>query len=61
MQYVQGTGDPWGTMEVVEEFAAATPKALGPVVQFPSAGRYEGYRYVSERVDDVVGFFREYL
>jgi dienelactone hydrolase len=60
VQYVQGTGDPWGTMEVIEEFAAATPNAL-PVVRFPSAGRYEGYRYISERVDDVVGFFREHL
>jgi len=60
VQYVQGTGDPWGTMEIVEEFAAKTPNAL-PVVRFPSAGRYEGYRYVSERTDDVVGFFRDHL
>ena len=60
VQYVQGTGDPWGTMEIVEAFAAATPNAL-PVVRFPSTGRYEGYRYISERVDDVVGFFREHL
>jgi dienelactone hydrolase len=60
VQYVQGTGDPWGTMEIIDGFAAATPNAL-PVVRFPSAGRYEGYRYISERVDDVVGFFRENL
>lgn len=60
VQYVQGTGDPWGTMEFIEDLAAATPNAL-PVVRFPSAGRYEGYRYVSEAVDDVVGFFREHL
>jgi pimeloyl-ACP methyl ester carboxylesterase len=60
VQYVQGTGDPWGTMEVIEEFSAATPNSLG-VVRFPSEGRYEGYRYVSERVDEVVGFFREHL
>ena len=60
VQYVQGTGDPWGTMEIIEGFAAKTPNAL-PVVHFPSTGRYEGYRYVSERVDDVVGFFREHL
>ena len=60
VQYVQGTGDPWGTMEIIDGFAAATPNAL-PVVRFPSAGRYEGYRYVSERTDDVVGFFREHL
>ena len=60
MQYVQGTGDPWGTMEDVEAMAAATPNAL-PVVRFPSAGRYEGYRYVNEAVDDVAAFFREHL
>ena len=58
VQYVQGTGDPWGTMEIIEGFSAVTPNSLG-VVKFPSAGRYEGYRYVSERVDDVVGFFRD--
>jgi hypothetical protein len=60
VQYVQGTGDPWGTMEIIEGFSAVTPKSLG-VVKFPSAGRYQGYRYVSERVDDVVGFFREHV
>ena len=60
VQYVQGTGDPWGTMEDVEAFAAATPNAL-PVVRFESAGRYEGYRYVNEAVDDVAAFFREHL
>jgi hypothetical protein len=60
VQYVQGTGDPWGTMEVIDEFAAVTPNAL-PVVRFESAGRYEGYRYICEEVDDVAGFFREYL
>ena len=60
VQYVQGTGDPWGQMDVVEEFARLTPNAL-PLVRFESAGRYEGYRYISERVDDVVRFFREHL
>jgi pimeloyl-ACP methyl ester carboxylesterase len=60
VRYVQGTGDPWGTMEDVEAMAAATPNAL-PVVRFESAGRYEGYRYVNEAVDDVAGFFREHL
>jgi hypothetical protein len=47
-------------MDVVEEFAAATPNAL-PLVRFESAGRYEGYRYISERVGDVVAFFDDYL
>ena len=60
VKYVQGTGDPWGTTEMVEAFAAVTPHTLG-VERFPSEGRYEGYRYISERVDDVTGFFRENL
>lgn len=60
VQYVQGTGDPWGTMEDVENMAAATPNAL-PVVKFPSTGRYEGYRYISEAVDDVASFFKTHL
>ena len=32
-----------------------------PVVKYPSTGRYEGYRYVSEQADDVAAFFTEYL
>jgi dienelactone hydrolase len=60
VQYVQGTGDPWGTMADVEAFAEATPNAL-PVVRYPSAGRYEGYRYISEAADDVAAFFKDHL
>lgn len=61
VKYVQGTGDPWGTIASVEEMVAATPNVDGPLVKFPSAGRYEGYRYISERMDDVVGFFTKNL
>ncbi|GAA3625141.1 hypothetical protein GCM10022200_04340 [Microbacterium awajiense] len=60
VQYVQGTGDRWGGMEIVKEFSSVTPHSLG-VVEYPSTGRYEGYQYVSERVDDVVSFFLENL
>jgi dienelactone hydrolase len=60
VQYVQGTGDPWGTMEDVEAMAAATPNAL-PVVRFPSVGRYEGYQYVSKEVGQVTDFFVKHL
>lgn len=60
VQYVQGTGDPWGTMADVESMAAATPNAH-PVVRYPSAGRYEGYRYINEAVDDVTVFFTAHL
>jgi hypothetical protein len=48
-------------MEIVENFAAVTPGNVGPVIQFPSAGRYEGYGYISERADDVAAFFQKHL
>ena len=61
VQYVQGTGDPWGELSVVESFAAATPHTSGPVIEYPSTGRYEGYQYISDARGDVVAFFDEYL
>jgi pimeloyl-ACP methyl ester carboxylesterase len=61
VQYVQGTGDQWGEMDVVEEFAAATPGNVGPVIRFPSTERYSGYQYISKRSDDVVAFFRDHM
>ena len=61
VKYVQGTGDQWGTMAVVEEFATVTPKVAGPVIRYPSVERYTGYLYISECVDEVVGFFSENL
>jgi pimeloyl-ACP methyl ester carboxylesterase len=60
VKYVQGTGDPWGTMSDVEAMVEATPRAL-PLVRYPSTGRYEGYAYISEHADDVAAFFTEYL
>jgi pimeloyl-ACP methyl ester carboxylesterase len=60
VRYVQGTGDPWGTMADVRAMAAATPHAL-PVVEYPSTGRYEGYRYVTEQPAEVAAFFAEHL
>jgi alpha-beta hydrolase superfamily lysophospholipase len=61
VQYVQGTGDQWGELAVVEEFAAATPHTAGPVIRYPSTERYSGYQYISERAGDVVAFFDENL
>ena len=48
-------------MEVVEAFAAATPHTAGPVIRYPSTERYSGYGYISERADEVVGFFVAHL
>jgi uncharacterized protein len=61
VKYVQGTGDPWGTMQDVEAFAAGTPNVDGPVVRFPSTGRYDGYRYVSEKRDEIAAFFTRHV
>ena len=44
-----------------EAFAAGTPTVDGPVVRFPSTGRYDGYRYVSECRDDIADFFTRHL
>jgi uncharacterized protein len=55
VKYVQATGDPWGDMNDTEDFVAATPHAT--LVRYEAPGRYEGYRYVNEEVDDVAAFF----
>lgn len=60
VQYVQGTGDPWGRMSIVQEFSDLTPNSLG-VIAYPSTGRYEGYQYVSKEAADVAQFFVDHL
>jgi pimeloyl-ACP methyl ester carboxylesterase len=60
LNYVQGTGDPWGTMADVEDMVAASPKVL-PLVRYPSTGRYEGYAYIAEHADEVAAFFTDHL
>jgi uncharacterized protein len=57
VQFVQGAGDPWGELSVVEAFSAATPRSLGVQIYPSPSGRYEGYRYVSNETDEVVAFF----
>jgi pimeloyl-ACP methyl ester carboxylesterase len=61
VKYVQGTGDRWGTMVDVLRFAEGTPTLDGPVVHYPSSGRYDGYRYVSAETEDIVDFFKRNL
>ncbi len=60
VRYVQGSGDPWGSLSDVEAMAAATPHAE-PVVVFPSTERYEGYRYVEAHTAEIVAFFGRHL
>lgn len=59
-KYVQGTGDPWGSMDIVQSFVDRSPRVL-PLLKYPSTGRYEGYRYVTEHADQVAAYFEEYL
>lgn len=61
VQYVQGAGDPWGRLGIVEEISAATPGSLGVITYLAPAGRYEGYRYVSQETGAVVAFFTAHL
>ncbi|HWK25206.1 MAG TPA: alpha/beta fold hydrolase [Solirubrobacter sp.] len=61
VRYVQGTGDPWGSIATVERIAAATPHTDGPVIHYPSTERYSGYRYISECVDEIVEFFSRHV
>lgn len=57
VQYVQGAGDPWGEMALVEEFSRVTPRSLGVIVYPSPPGRYLGYQYVSKDAAAVSSFF----
>jgi pimeloyl-ACP methyl ester carboxylesterase len=58
--YIQGDGDPWGSLADVRAMASATPNAR-PVVVAPSTDRFGGYLYVNEHMDEIAGFFAEHL
>lgn len=58
--YIQGDGDPWGSLDDVRAMAARTPNAR-PLVVAPSSDRYGGYLYVGEHQEEIVEFFRQHL
>jgi dipeptidyl aminopeptidase/acylaminoacyl peptidase len=58
--YVQGKGDPWGSVSNVAHMAAQTPNAAPPLF-VDSNHRYAGYRYVVDHPDVVLDFFKPYL
>ncbi len=60
VQYVQGSGDPWGTLADVQAMVTATPHAL-PLIVAPSSERYEGYLYLNNHPEEVIAFFRQYV
>ncbi|MGH2537407.1 MAG: alpha/beta hydrolase [Candidatus Promineifilaceae bacterium] len=57
--YVQGDGDPWGSVADVSAMAAQTPNGATLIV--PSAGRFDGYWYAIDHPDVLDGFLRQHL
>ncbi|MCA9946979.1 MAG: hypothetical protein KC449_26040 [Anaerolineales bacterium] len=58
--YVQGTGDPWGSPEDVQQMAAATPNVSGPLL-VESTDRYGGYQFLIDNPAIATAFFEQHL
>lgn len=58
--YVQGRGDPWGSVENISQMAAATANAPEPLL-VDAGGRAGAYEYLMERPEILDAYFREYL
>jgi dipeptidyl aminopeptidase/acylaminoacyl peptidase len=58
--FVQGTGDPWGTIEDVAGMAAATPLTIKPLF-VETSGRFSGYQYIIDHPEVAAAFFREHI
>ncbi|RMF29626.1 MAG: alpha/beta fold hydrolase [Chloroflexi bacterium] len=58
--YLQGNGDPWGTVRDVRRLyeQATGPKQLKIV---PTQDRYGGYLYLGDHPEEMVAFFQEHL
>ncbi len=58
--FIQGTGDPWGSVENVAEMAAAAPNSAAPLF-VDTNGRYGGYQYAINHPEITAAFFREHI
>lgn len=58
--FIQGTGDPWGTVKNVADMAAATPLSTTPLF-VQTNGRYGGYQYLIDHPEVAAAFFREQI
>ena len=58
--YVQGTGDPWGSPEDVNQMATVTPNVSGPLL-VEGTDRYSGYQYLIDNPAIVTAFFEQHL
>lgn len=58
--FVQGIGDPWGSVENVAEMARAATLSIDPLF-VESNGRFGGYQYVVDHPEVVASFFRVHI
>ena len=58
--YVQGSGDPWGSVDDVQAMAAATVAGRGPLI-VDTRDRFGGYQYVVDNPKVVVAFLEQHL
>jgi pimeloyl-ACP methyl ester carboxylesterase len=58
--FVQGTGDPWGSVDNVAQMAAATPRAEEPLL-IDSSDRFGGYQYIIKHPEVVDAFFSKHM
>jgi pimeloyl-ACP methyl ester carboxylesterase len=58
--YIQGSGDPWGSVDNVAQMAAATPNATAPLL-IDTDGHSGGYQYVVDNPEVIDSFFRQHI
>lgn len=58
--YVQGEGDPWGSVADVTQMAANTPQSRSPLI-VAGTDRFDGYQYVVDHPELVMEFLAENL
>lgn len=58
--FIQGSGDPWGSVADVMEMTAVTPNVSGPLI-VETTERYGGYQYLVENPQIAVAFFEQHL
>lgn len=58
--YIQGLGDPWGSVDDVKQIAVSTPAPSGPLL-VEGSSRYSGYQYLIENTAVATAFFEQHL
>lgn len=60
VMYVQGSGDPWGSVSNVNQMAANTPNVTDFLI-VDSDDRFGGYQYLIDNPQTAIDFFHSYL